>query len=201
MELTKISQFGDLRKEVKFVNLSDEDQSLFDWKSSGSFINYNLDLNQIRKNDIREYYFSIIKGDYKIIYLKKKELYFVIGVNINLQRQLCEALLDAIISNFNESYDFDKIMSYGSFDSSLLKDFSNHVEEILDNFGELDLVKRVRISCTVCVKGFSIVIKRKTIEKAPHYPVPVVCTHLDHDLLVYIDKNYNVRGMAPITFA
>lgn len=201
MELTKISNLGDLKKKISFFNISDEDQSLFDWKSSGAFINYNLDLNNIRKNDICEYYFTIIKGDYKIVFLKKQELSFVIGVEINLQRQLCEALLDAIISEFNQVYDFKVIMSYGSFEPSLLKDFSKHVEEIIDNFEELDLVKRVRISCTVCVQGFSIIIKRTTIEKALHYPVPVVCTHLDHDLLVYIDKDYKVRGMSPITFA
>jgi len=201
MELTKLSKFGDLKNKIKFVNISDKEQSLFDWKSSGSFSNYSLELNNIRKNEINNYYFTIDKGENKIVYVKKKDLFFTIGAEKSVQKQLIEAILDAIESKFNEVYDFEIILSYGNFDQSIFKNFKDDLYKVFENFEELKLVKQVRISCTVCIEMFTIIVKRTLIENAPNYPVPIVCTHVDHDLLVYIDKDYNVRGMSPISFA
>ena len=201
MELEIPKQFENLKHQIQFINISNNEQSLVDWRPVGLFANYDFELKDIRKTEIRNYYFKINKISMNIYYLKKKDFFFSIGVEKALQRQLVEAVLDVVIEKLYDAYDFEVLISYGSIDSTMFKTFKNDIEEILSNFDDLNIVKTIRVPCSVCINIFPIIVKRNLIEKAPHYPVPVVCTHEDHDLLVYIDKEYKVRGMSPITFA
>ena len=201
MDLEVPKQFANLKHQIQFINISDAEQSLVDWKPVGLFSNYDFELKDIRKTEIRNYYFKINKIGMNIYYMKKKDLFFSIGAEKAVQRQLIEAILDVVSEKFYEVFDFDVLKSYGTIDSTMFRTFNASIEKLISNFGDLNIVKTIRVPCSVCINIFSIIVKRNLIEKAPHYPVPIVCTHLDHDLLVYIDKDYKVRGMSPITFA
>lgn len=180
---------------LEFINISNEDFTLFEWKPMNSFRRFDLDLNIIKQNPINDIFFHRDKGNMKIVYIRKHNLIYSSGASPEVQFQLLEALLEYVDLKFNETYDVDVILSYGNFTSSIFNGFKEIIENIIKNFGELDLVKRIHVECRVCNKVLPLFVKKSFITNAESYPVPIVYTHKGHAILCFIDQNFQHRGI------
>ena len=180
---------------LEFFNISKEDFTLFEWKPERSFRRFDLDLNIVKQNPIKDIFFHRDKGNMKIVYIRKGDLIYTVGSSPEVQFQLLEALIEHIDSEFNETYNLEVIMSYGDFTPTIFNGFMEIVDGIITNFGNLDLVRRIQVECRVCNTVLPLFVKKSFIENAESYPVPIVYKHKGHAILCFIDQNFQHRGV------
>lgn len=180
---------------LDFINVSNEKFTLFEWKPEKSFRRFDLDLNIVKENPIRDIFFHRDKGNMKLVYIRKHNLIYTVGASPKVQYQLLEALLEYVDLKFNEMYDVSVILSYGNFSSGIFNGFKEVMENIIKNFADLDLVKRIHVECRVCNIVLPLFVKKSFIENAESYPVPIVYSHQGHAILCFIDKNFQHRGV------
>lgn len=181
---------------LEFIYIYSESEAIFKWKPPRSFKSFLLDMNIVRQNPATDVFFHMDKGDRKIAYIRKKNgIIYAIGADTEVQFQILEALLEAILGKFLEIYDVEVILSYGNVSTTPFKGFSADVDEIIKNFKTLNLVKKVDIQCRVCNAMLPLYLKRSFVENADSYPVSIVYNHSGHATLCFIDKNYGVRGV------
>jgi len=188
------TNFNNIKEKLNFINISTDELSLVEWKPPRSFKSYILDLNIVKENAAKDVFFHIFKGNSKIAHIKKDYLIYSIGAKTDVQFQLMEALLEYVDKKFKEIYDIDVILSFENVSSNIFRDFNNTIENILDNLNELDLVKKISVYCRVCKKVLHVFVKRSFIENSEDFPVPIVYNHEGHAVLIFIDKNFDVRG-------
>lgn len=185
-----------LLKNISFITISNTDLVLFEWKPPGTFKSFLLELNLIKENPASNIFFHINKGNMKLVHIKdNNNVIFSIGADNALQFQLLEALLESIAIKFHETYDIKVILSYGNVSTSIFKAFKAQIDEIIENFYSLDLIKTIRVQCMICNKTLHLNIKKTMIEKADSFPVPVVYIHEGHSIVCYIDAKFSVRGV------
>ena len=187
--------FSSIFENLEFVNVSTENSTIFEWKPAGSFKSFVLDLNIYKKNAIKDIFFHINKGNLKIAYIRKDNLIYSAGSKNQMQYQMLEALIEQVIKDFNEMYAVDVILSYENFSPNVFNNFKSKVDEIIENFNELNIVRIINVPCMVCNQVLPLVVKRSFILSADSYPVPLVYTHKGHAILCFIDKNFDVRGV------
>jgi len=185
----------DLEKSINFINISANDVVIFEWKPTGSFTSFALDLNIIKENTAVDIFFHLNKGNRKMVYIRKGSALYTIGSEDTIQFQLLEALVEAVIKEFKEIYDLDVILSYENVSANIFNGFKSSVDEIIKKFKDLNIIKTIRVPCRVCNKNLGLIIKKNIIEEADSYPVPIVYNHKGHAILCYIDKNFEVRGV------
>jgi len=190
-----MSVYKNIAEFLEFINISNEDFTLFEWKPPSSMRRFDLDLNIVKENPVSDIFFHKDKGNMKIVYIRKHNLIYTVGANPKVQYQLLEALLEYVDLKFNEIYDVEVILSYGNFSIGLFNGFKQNVEEIIKNFSDLDLVKRIQVECRVCNKVLPLFVKRSVIENAESHPVPIVYVHKGHAILCFIDRNFQHRGI------
>jgi len=154
-----------------------------------------LDLNIVKENMTSDIFFHRDKGNMKIAYIRKRNLLYTVGASPQIQFQLLEALLEHVDLEFNEMYDIEVILSYGNFSLSIFKGFNEIIDNIIKNFGDLDLVKRIQVECRVCNTVLPLFVKKSFIENAESYPVPIVYKHKGHAILCFIDQDFQHRGV------
>ena len=185
-----------LKDRISFVNISFDDITLFEWKPPRSHKSFLLDLNIIKKNKKNDIFFHIDKGNLKIAYIRKKNLIYSAGTEaLEVQFQAIEALIEKVISEFNEIYDIDAILSYSDVAPTIFSPFKMNMIEILENFSNYDLIQKVDVFCRVCDKTLPLFVKRSFIENAESHPAPIVYNHKGHSIICYIDRNFIVRGV------
>ncbi len=96
---------------LEFINISNDEFTLFEWKPEKSFRRFDLDLNIVKENPISEIFFHKDKGNMKIVHIRKNSLIYTVGSNIKVQFQLLEALLEHVSFKFHDTYDIDVILS------------------------------------------------------------------------------------------
>ncbi len=180
---------------LEFINISNDKISLYEWKPSKSFRRFDLDLNIVKENPVSDIFFHKDKGNMKLVYIRKNNLIYTVGASIKVQFQLLEALLEHISFKFNERYDLDVILSYSDFNPNIFNSFKEIVEDIISNFADLDLVKRIQVECRVCKTVLPLFVKKSFIENAESHPVPIVYVHEGHAILCFIDQNFQHRGV------
>jgi len=180
---------------LEFINISTEKFTIFEWKPERSFRRFDLDLNIVKENPISGIFFHRDKGNMKLVYIQKHNLIYTVGASPAVQYQLLEALLEYVDLTFNEMYEVETILSYGDFSLGLFNEFIEIIEDIIKNFSDLDLVKRIQVECKVCGKVLPLFVKKSIIENAESYPVPIVYSHRGHAILCFIDKNFHHRGV------
>ena len=190
-----------IRRDLKFVSISTEKITIVEWKASGSFKSYVLDMHTIRENKVNDVFFQINKGGMKILYVRKNDVIFVIGAQNGIQQQILETLLECIIEKFHERNDIISKLSIKNITSDAFVSFKYDIEDVIERFGDLGLVMKVDVQCKVCKNVFPLIIKKSIIENSSNFPVHVACVHFGHAIIVYIDKNFKVRGTGPINFA
>jgi len=187
--------YSEIKNKINFINISNEDFTLFEWKPPNSFKSYVLDLNIVKENTANDIFFHINRGNMKIVYIRKNELLYTIGAESEVQFQILEALLEYIDKKFHETYDIDVILSYESVNPIAFKGFKDTVNEVIENIEDLKIIKVVDVFCRVCRKTLLLHIKKTIIEQATSYPVPIVFIHEGHAIVCYIDQNFVVRGV------
>ncbi len=189
-----MSLYDNVDTNIQFINISSQDLTLLEWKPPRSFKSFVLDLNIVKAYATDNIFFHIDKGNMRIVHIRKGNIIYSIGSNNNVQFQLLEAILNKINEEFNEIYDINVIFSYGNVTPNMFKAFKPRIDNILLNIKELNLTIKVDVYCRVCEKLIPVLIKRRTIETAESFPVPIVYIHNGHALLLYIDAKYAVRG-------
>ena len=188
--------YRNIGEYLEFINITTRKFSLFEWKPPRSFKSFVLDLNNITQNEFPDkIFFHISKVEMKIVYIKLDRLIYVIGAKSEVQFQLLEALIEYCAEKFHEIYDVNVILSYGNFSTNIFNGFKTQIEHIIYNFAELALIKRINVECRVCNKVLPLFVKKSFIKNAESYPVPIVYNHEGHAILVFIDQNFDVRGV------
>jgi len=182
-----------IQNKLNFINISNEEMTLFEWKPAQSLKSYILDVNIVKENTTKDIFFHLNKGNMKIVYIRKGSLLYTIGSDQDTQFQLLEAILEHVDRKFHEIWDIDVILSYGNVSSNVFKDFANHVNEIIENLD--DLIKKVDVFCRVCKKTLPLYVKKSMIKDATSFPVPLVYNHKGHAIVTYVDQNFVVRGV------
>ena len=180
---------------LEFVNISNKEFTLFEWKPPNSYRRFDLDLNIVKENVMSDIFFHRDKGNMKIVFIRKNDLLYTVGSSPQIQYQLLEALLEQVDMEFNEMYDIGVILSYGNSNSNIFNGFTEIIDNIIKNFGELDIVKRIHVECRVCKTVLPLFVKKSFIDNAESYPVPIVYMHKGHAILCFIDQNYQHRGV------
>ncbi|MFW9941524.1 MAG: hypothetical protein ACFFFT_10830 [Candidatus Thorarchaeota archaeon] len=180
---------------LEFINISNEEATLFEWKPLKSFRRFDLDLNVVKENPVSDIFFHRDKGNMKLAYIRRNNLIYTVGANIKVQFQLLEALLEHVSFKFQEMYDVEVILSYGDFNPAMFNGFKQVLVNIIINFANLDLVKRIQVECRVCKKVLVLFVKKSMIENADSYPVPIVYVHEGHAILCFIDQDFHHRGV------
>ncbi|MFX1531378.1 MAG: hypothetical protein ACFFBC_09705 [Promethearchaeota archaeon] len=180
---------------LEFINISNEEDTLFEWKPLKSFRRFDLDLNVVKENPVSDIFFHRDKGNMKLAYIRINNLIYTVGANIKVQFQLLEALLEHVSFKFQEMYDVEVILSYGDFNPAMFNGFKQVLMNIIINFANLDLVKRIQVECRVCKKVLVLFVKKSMIENAESYPVPIVYVHEGHAILCFIDQDFHHRGV------
>jgi len=138
-------------------------------------------------------YYHINKADSKIIFIKKKNIVFVIGADKSVQFQLIEAILDYISDEFIEIYGESFLNSYDAIYDDFFKGFNSVVEKAIKIVPSKN-GKFIDAFCKYCKKTLKIYVKNSLIENSTKKLVPLVFNHQDHALLLYIDTNFVVRS-------
>ena len=185
----------DLEDSIKFINISNREYSLFEWKPKNSLKRFDLELNIIKQNPYDNLFFHRNRGNMKIAYIKKDYLIYSIGASPETQFQVLEAMLEHIELHFNNVYDPKIILSYGHFTSTVFRGFNKVVKDMFNDFKSLHLVEETLIPCPVCKDVFIMYIKRSSIENAKQFPLPIVYIHKGHPIICYIDRHYHNRGV------
>ena len=180
---------------LHFINISTDEFSIFDWKPPGIFKSNVLDLNIVKETTAMDIFFHIYKGNEKIVHIRKDNLIYTIGASKEVQFQILEALLEMVHEKFHEIYDIKVIFSYGNVSASIFKNFAKEVDEIVSKLNDLDLIQKVDVYCTVCLKTLPLFIKKSIMKKSSSFPVPIVYNHQGHAIVCYIDQNFIVRGV------
>jgi hypothetical protein len=184
-----------LTENLEFINFSTDEFSIYEWKPPRSFKSFVLDLNVVRLNPVDNIFFHMSRGNMKIVHIRQEGIIYTIGSTNKIQFQLLEALIEKISIVFHEIYDVKYILSYGNFDISIFRDFNKHLEEIIRDFDNLNLVRTISVPCMVCKTPKKLIVKKSFIENSESYPVSLVYMHDGHSILCFIDKNYDVRGV------
>ena len=185
----------DIKDQIQFINITGEDLVLFEWKPPRSFKSFILDMNIIKENKVSDIFFHINKGNLKIVHIRKHNLIYSVGASKEVQYQILEALLEEIDKQFNEMYDLDVILSFSNTNAAIFKAFKQEIEQIIENFHNLHLVKKVDVLCRVCKATLQMYIKKSIMENETSFPVPLVYIHKGHAIVTYIDQDFVVRGV------
>ncbi|MBY9005583.1 MAG: hypothetical protein KGD63_02390 [Candidatus Lokiarchaeota archaeon] len=189
------SSFSNLKENLNFINISSKNMTLFEWKPPRSFRSYILDVNFVKEYATDSIFFHLHKGNSKLVHIKKGDLIYTIGANNNIQYQLLEAIIEYVDYKFNDIYDIKVILSFENVSTNIFRNFSSIVDELLGDFRKLDLVKTINARCRVCNKILPIFVKKSFIENSEDFPVPLVYSHKGHAILLFIDRNFDVRGV------
>ncbi|TFG05722.1 MAG: hypothetical protein EU539_08945 [Promethearchaeota archaeon] len=139
-------------------------------------------------------FYCIPKADIKIVYYSQDDIVYTIGADPEVPSQLLEAILELLIIEFTEMYDKSLLIScYGDV-CNIFDGFKPVIEKKLKNFENLNMIKSALVNCKACKKTIPIIIKKSVVENSTKTTVPIVYIHGGHALLVYVDKNYKVRG-------
>ena len=188
--------FKNILKELEFINISTEEFTIFEWKPARSYKSFILDLNILKQNPPpTDIFFHMNRGNLKIAYTRYGDFIYSAGSNIDMQFQLLEALIEEVYRLFTEIYAVEQILKYGNFSPAIFANFKTQVDDLIANFENLGLVKVINVPCSACSTILPLIIKKSFIKNAESYPVPIVYTHKGHAILVFIDMNYNVRGV------
>ncbi|MHA1803094.1 MAG: hypothetical protein ACTSU4_01010 [Promethearchaeota archaeon] len=194
--MKKAAVLKNLEEIINFINISNETMTLVEWKSPRSFKSFILDLNIIKEHATENIFFHLNKGNLKIVHIRKEDLIYTIGAESHVQYQILEAILEHVYQSFNETYDIKTIFSsYLDVNPIIFKNFKNELDNIMNNFDELNLIQKADVYCPACKKMMPVYIKKSIIKNAEFFPIPIVYSHQGHAILIYVDQNLDIRGV------
>ena len=176
-------------------------ENLYQWGKTGNVLSsFTLDL--LKAQDMAKtegIFYHLERPNRKLSFILKNEMVYVVGSDKEAQSQLLEAILEQSIISFTEFYK-QKLNSYVGGFVSEYREFDKQLQRIIHTLN--DYVKVVMTPCHACGSLPINVIVKKSIFDKPHksYPIPLVHCHKGHALLIYLDKQYQVRASEIVEF-
>ncbi len=193
----------DIINQIYFFNIGryQSNDSYFHWTSVSYHKSNVFDIRMTRNAPTEKNFYCIPKADIKLVYYSNENVVFCIGSTPEIQSQLLEALLEYLIERFFDMYDKSLLMTCYGDTCNIFDAFSAVIEDTLNNFKNLNLIKTALVSCPICSSTLPVVIKTTLIEKSEKTATPLVYDHSGHAILLYIDKHYKVRGHDIVTIS
>ncbi len=138
-------EYSQILQNLEFINISNDEFTIFEWKPPRSYKSFILDLNIVKQNPASNIFFHISKGNMKIVHIRINNLIYTAGSNNKVQFQLLEALIEKVSIEFNIKYDIESCISYGNFSTAVFNSFNKNIEDIIAGFNELDTVKELKV--------------------------------------------------------
>ncbi|MHA1340021.1 MAG: hypothetical protein ACTSRZ_07495 [Promethearchaeota archaeon] len=183
---------------IYFINISKEtsngsDNYIFWRNPKVPGPKYQLDIITVKEMKKMPLIFNHIRrGSIKICFYLENKILYIVGGKEELQFQIFEAIIEEVVDNFKQYYG-DLKRDYKLVFEGLLEGFCDIIPEILAKIPEK--VKLIRCFCRACDTDKMLYVKKSLIEDPnASYPVSLAYIHDGHALLVYIDKNFAVRG-------
>ncbi len=185
-----------LLNQILYLNIGPykQEDSYFHWQLKKYEKSSFFDLKITRNAPERGIFYCIPRIDSKLIFYVAKDTVFSINVDPEIQSQLMEAILEYIAQKFFENYDESLLMTCSGDMSQIFNGFSPIVEDIFRNYDKFDLFKTALVTCNGCKKNISIIVKNSLVEQSTKPTAPLVYVHSGHALLIYLDKQFKVRG-------
>lgn len=184
-------------EQVFFMNIGPyqrDNETFFEWKSSNFYKNTMFEVRLTRNAPFKNIFYCISKSDIKLVYYVKNETVFTIGAHPDVQSLLLEAVLEYLVDIFFDTYDESLLMTcYGDV-CNIFDGFKATVLQVFENYRDYDLIKASFVTCKACQKTIQVIIKKSIIENSTKPTTPVVYVHSGHAILVYVDKQFKVRG-------
>ena len=193
-----------LLDKIYFVNLGpykSDNENYFEWTTKynpkSTFFEIKLTRNAPEKN----IFYCVKKADIELVYFVRNEVVFTIGADPEVQSLLLETIMEHLMEEFFKIYDESLLMTCYGDRCDIFNGFSRVIRDTLKNLNQLDLYKTALVHCKGCNKTIKIIIKRSLVENATKPTVPIVYAHSGHAVLVYVDKQYKVRGNELVTIS
>lgn len=188
---------ADLMKGVFFFNIGPymyDSETFFDWKSKSYLRASFFDIKLTRNAPYKKIFYCVVKEDLKLVYYAEGDVVFTVGADPIIQSPLLEAIIEYLYGKFFEMYDESMLSTcYGEI-CNIFDGFKSIVEDSFKNYNNLNLITTALVPCKGCDKTLTVVIKNSLIENATKPTTPIVYHHAGHSLLIYVDKQYKVRG-------
>jgi hypothetical protein len=185
-----------LLKQIYFFNIGryQSNDTYFEWANESYHKSSVFDIRMARNPLVKNIFYCILKTDLELVYYLKDDVVFSIGSNPEIQSQLLEAILEYLIDQFYFMYDESLLKTcYGDV-CNIFDAFTSVVENVFEDYKNLDIIETALVTCKVCKKTIPIVIKKSLIEKSEKSTIPLVYTHSGHAILIYFDKHFKIRG-------
>ena len=186
--------YNNLEGLIQYVDIGKNDNlDLVRWKGRNSKV-FPLDVLTARQNAKDEYFQHIEKSDYRMTYIKKNEIIFLISSDQNVQFQSLEAILEEVMKEFFEGY--ADIINDPVLLSGMVSSFTGFKSLIPETFNEAiqNRVKWLEVNCKICQNVKPICIRKTLVTESKSFPVSLVFEHEGHGLLIYIDRHFRLRG-------
>ena len=190
---------SDLIDQVFFFNIGPfghSAETYFEWKSKNYFKRTQFELNLTRHVHFKDIFFCIAREDAKLVYIVSPETdtVFTLAAQPQVQSSLMEAILEYLIEQFFETYDSSLLMTCYGEQCNIFDVFASTVEDVFKNYSSLDIVKSTMVPCKACNKTLQVFIRKSLVDNSTKPTTPIVYVHSGHSVLIYVDKNYKVRG-------
>ncbi len=188
-----------LLDQINFFNigpLGHPAETYYEWKSKSYFKRTQFELNLTRHVQFKDIYFCITREDAKVVYIvsPETETVFTIAAESKVQSLLLEAILEYLINQFFDTYDSSLLMTCYGEQCNIFDGFTTTVEYSFDKYLDLDIIKSTLVPCKACNKTLQIIIRKSLVDSSTKPTTPIVYVHAGHSILLYVDKNYKVRG-------
>lgn len=192
-----------LFEKMYFVNIGRyrHDDTYFEWISKGYQKSTFFETRVTRNAPEQKVYYVIAKSDIKLVYFVVNDVVFTMGAHADLQSLLMETLLEYMIKQFFEMFDESLFMACYGEQCHIFNSFDEVVTDVFRNYEKLDLFMTSLVHCKGCNKTLKIIIKKSLVENSTKPTVPIVYVHSGHAVLVYVDKQYKVRGNELVTMS
>jgi hypothetical protein len=179
-----------ISNHVHYIDISTEIKTdILRWSTKNTPM-FPIDIMNARQDAVEGSYQVNDMKTRRIIYIKKEPFTFIISGDPSIQFQHLEAILDGIMEEFLKNF---KEIPIDLLVGGMAEGFLNVIPDLINNAKKIR-TKTIRTSCRICNKTYAIIVKKSLIEKATSYPVSLVFFHHGHGLLIYIDKDFQVRG-------
>lgn len=169
--------------------------SFFNWISKIYDKPIILDVRPTRYSTSTEnIFYCIIKTNIKVVYIKKENVVFSIGAHSDIQSQFMEAIVEYLINSFYDMFDESLLTTLYGDVSDIFSSFTQVVEDTLSNYENLNIIEIPLVTCKGCNKTIPVIIKKSLIENSTKNTTPLVYAHSGHAILIYVDKQYKIRG-------
>lgn len=169
-------------------------EDLYQWsQSSNSKSRFTIDILKAKNLAHKEgIFYHLERHDRKICFFLFKNMLYTVGSENETQFQLLEAIIEETSQEFASFYKIKLEQREAGF-AYEQKEFDKKFQHIIADLKHIVTV--VYAPCIACGQTISVIAKNSIVNRPEQrIPVPLVYTHQGHSLLIYIDKQFNVRG-------